>query len=205
MSDVLVTPSPIARAVALIRELGVARPRDLEARGLPRRVLRSLVADGTVIRVGRGLYTLVQEEPDEHRILLEAARRVPQGVLCLLSALRLHGVTTQQPYQAWIALEVSARQPRVDHPPLRVIRMSGPAWTAGRVEHQIEGVAVPVFGVAKTVADCFKFRSKVGLDVALEALREVLADRRATIDELWAMARVCRVSRVMQPYLESLA
>lgn len=172
---------------------------------MSRNLLRALLRDGLVVRVSRGLYTLSEEEPDEHRSQLEAARRVPRGVLCLLSALRMHGLTTQQPYRVWMAIEQTARKPWVEHPPLRVIRMSGPAWTEGREERRIEGVAVPVFDVAKTVADCFKFRSKVGLDVALEALREALADRRATIDELWAMARVCRVARVMQPYLESLA
>ncbi|RKZ15881.1 transcriptional regulator [bacterium] len=205
MSDVLITLPPHDRVLALFEEFGVVRPRDLEARGLSRSILRRLLNEGLVTRVGRGLYTLAAEEADEHRALLEAARRVPHGIVCLVSALRLHGLTTQQPYQVWLALSHSARQPKVDHPPLRVVRMSGAAWTNGREESRVGGVAVPVFGIAKTVADCFKFRSKVGLDVALEALREVLADRRATIDELWDMARVCRVTRVMHPYLESLA
>ena len=206
MTDVLdAANDATARLLALFGELGVVRPRDLTERGLPVHLLRRLTDEGRVVRLGRGLYGLADDEPDEHRLLLTACRRVPGGVLCLLSALSLHGLTTQQPHRAWLALSRSARQPSVDHPPLTLVRMSGPSWTTGREEQRIEGVAVPVFSVAKTVADCFKFRSRVGLDVALEALQQTLAERRASVDELWDMARVCRVTRIIQPYLEALA
>lgn len=198
-------PSTIDRALQLLATLGVVRPRDLIQRGIPRSVLQRLVQRGLAVRVGRGLYTLADDEPGEHRRLVEASRRVPHGVICLASALSLHGLTTQQPFEVWVAIEGAARQPRVDHPPLRVVRMSGDAFSEGVEQHEIDGVSVPAFGVAKTVADTFKFRSKVGLDLALEALRQVLEERRATIDELWSMSRVCRVANVMKPYLESLA
>lgn len=183
----------------------MVRPRDLVERGIPRRTLQQLLERGLVERVGRGLYSLVGDEPDPHRALAEAARRVPHGVICLLSALSLHGLTTQQPFEVWMAIDGPARSPRVDHPPLRIVRMSGPALTEGLETHDVDGVPVPVFGIAKTVADCFKFRSKVGLDVALEALRQVMEERRASIDALLDMGRVCRVQRVMQPYVEALA
>ncbi len=183
----------------------MVRPRDLVQRGIPRSVLQRLVKRGLAVRVGRGLYALAQDEPGEHRGLVEATRRVPRGVICLLSALSLRGITTQQPHEVWLAIEGKARSPQVDTPPLRVVRMSGAAFSEGVESHIIDGVTVQVFSVAKTVADLFKFRSKVGLDVALEALRQVLDERLVSIDELWSMARVCRVTNVMRPYLESLA
>ncbi|MCB9897561.1 MAG: AbiEi antitoxin N-terminal domain-containing protein [Planctomycetes bacterium] len=191
--------------LALLRRQGVVRPRDLVERGISRKILERLVERGLVVRVGRGLYSLAEDEPDENRRLAEAARRVPQGVVCLLSALAAHDLTTQQPYEVWMAIASSARQPVGEHPPLRIVRMSGDALSTGLETVVVDGTDVRVFGVAKTVADCFKFRSKVGLDVALEALRQVLEERRASIDELLAMAAVCRVTRVMQPYVEALA
>ena len=140
----------------------------------------------------------------EHHTLAEAAKRVPHGVICLLSALRFHGLTTQAPHEVWIAIAHKARRPRADHPPLRVVHFSGKALSYGVEEKKLEGVNVRLFGPAKTVADCFKYRNKIGLDVALEALRDCYRQRRATMDELFEAAKVCRVARVMQPYLESL-
>jgi predicted transcriptional regulator of viral defense system len=125
-------------------------------------------------------------------------------VFCLLSALRFHDLTTQSPHDVWIAIGPKAWRPRVDGPKIRVFRFSGAALTEGVETHTIEGVTVKVYGVAKTVADCFKFRNKVGLDVALEALRESWRERRASMDDLWLYAKVCRVSNVMRPYLEGL-
>jgi predicted transcriptional regulator of viral defense system len=130
---------------------------------------------------------------------------VPSGVVCLLSALRLHGLTTQAPFEVWMALDTKAWLPKVDHPPLRFVRFSGAALREGVQRKKIEGVEVRFYSPAKTVADCFKYRNKIGLDVALEALRECRRQKRATADELWHFARVCRVANVMRPYMEAVA
>jgi predicted transcriptional regulator of viral defense system len=138
-------------------------------------------------------------------VLAEVARRVPKGVVCLLSALRFHGLTTQAPFEVWLAIENKAIAPKLDYPSLRIVRFSGAALTEGVEEHVVDGVMVRVTGVAKTVADCFKYRNKIGLDVALEALREAWRGKRMTSDDLWRYAKVCRVANVMRPYLDSLA
>ena len=192
------------RVLQLARELGVLRSRDLAQQGIAREYLTRLTQAGLLERTGRGLYVLSDAELTEHHSLAEAAKRVPAGVVCLLSALRFHDLTTQAPFEVWIALPPTARHPRPGSPPLRVVRFSGPALTEGIEEHVIEGVPVRVYNPAKTVADCFKYRNKIGLDVALEALRETWRERRATMDELWHYAEVCRVATVMRPYLESL-
>jgi predicted transcriptional regulator of viral defense system len=121
-----------------------------------------------------------------------------------LSALRFHELTTQAPFEVWLAIDEKARLPKVDYPPIRIVRFSGKSLEFGIQEHRIEGVAVRVYSPAKTIADCFKYRNKIGLDVALEALRDCWQERRATTDELWAAAKVCRVANVMRPYMESL-
>jgi predicted transcriptional regulator of viral defense system len=185
---------------------GVLRPRDLDRLGISRTALSRLHAAGKLVRLGRGLYAL-PETPGrtEHQALMEVASRVPQSVICLLSALRFHGLTTQAPFEIWIAVDRRAWRPRIDYPPIRVLRFSGRALTEGIETHTIGGVKVHVYSPAKTVADCFKYRNKFGLDVALEALRDVWRAKRATIDELLRCARICRVEGVMRPYLESLA
>lgn len=135
---------------------------------------------------------------------MEAAKRVPHGVICLLSALRFHGLTTQAPHELWMAIAHKAQRPRADYPSLRIVHFSGKALSYDVQEKKLEGVLVRVFGPAKTVADCFKYRNKIGLEVALEARRDCYRQRKATMDELFLAAKVCRVARVMQPYLESL-
>ena len=192
------------QVLALARRKGVLRPRDLDAPGIPREHLRRLHAEGLLLRPGRGLYVPADARPTENQSLVEACKRVPRGVVCLLSALQFHGLTTQAPFEVWMAVGARAWAPHVDYPPLRIVRFSGPALTYGVEEHRIGGVPVRVYGPAKTVADCFKFRNKIGLDVALEALRDCLRRRKATMDELWRAARVCRMTNVMRPYLESL-
>lgn len=141
----------------------------------------------------------------ENHSLAEAAQRVPHGVVCLLSALRFHGVTTELPHDVWMAIERSARRPKSPDLSLRIVRFSGQALTSGVEDHTIEGVDVNVYNLAKTVADCFKYRNKIGLDVAIEALRESRQNRRATMDDLWTYAKVCRVAGVMRPYLEAIS
>jgi len=161
-------------------------------------------ANGQLTRVSRGLYSLPEPDVTEHRSTVEVSKKVPKGVICLLSALRFHGLTTQNPHQIWIAIGEKARRPKLEYPPLRVMRFSEATLGAGVETHVVEGVKIRVFNPAKTVADCFKYRNKIGLDVALEALREAWRERRSTSQELWKYAEICRVANVMRPYLESL-
>jgi len=174
------------RVLELVREAGVLRPRDLEPLGIPRTYLSRLYQAGLLERIGRGLYVLPSTNATEHRTLAEAAKRVPNGVICLLSALRYH-------------------EPRVEQPRLRIVHFSKPALHEGVVVKNLEGVPVRIFNPAKTVADCFKYRNKIGLDVAIEALRACWKERRCSMDDLWHYADICRVRNVMRPYLEALA
>jgi predicted transcriptional regulator of viral defense system len=183
---------------------GVLRARDLARMGLSRQRIQRLLQQGALVRVGRGLYSRPDAAVTENHTLAQVCARVPHGVICLLSALQFHHLTTQNPWQVWLLVESHARTPKLDYPPLRIFRASGEAFTAGVAEHEIESVVVRVTNIAKTVADCFKYRNKVGLDVALEALRECLRYRRATVSELTRYARICRVERVMRPYLEAM-
>jgi len=193
-----------AAVLKLIRRRGTLRARDLADSKIPRSVLRRMVADGVLANPERGLYVLADAEPSQHQSLIEANIRVPHGVACLLSALQFHGLTTQAPFEVWMAIGESARRPAVTNPPLRIVRFSGAALTMGVEEHVVDGVKIRVYSPAKTVADCFKYRNKIGLDVALEALRDCWRQKRATMDDLHRAAVVCRVARVIQPYLESL-
>ncbi len=195
---------PTQRLLSLARRTGVIRPADLRAEAIAPVYLTRLVRSGALVRVGRGLYSLADGSPTADRTVVEAARRVPRGIICLLSALRIHGLTTQMPPAVWIAIDVKARRPLAAGPPLEIIRMSGPALTSGIEERTLEGVRVRVYGPAKTVADCFKFRNKIGLDVAIEALRDYRR-RRGSVDELLRYAEICRVTRVIRPYLEALS
>jgi predicted transcriptional regulator of viral defense system len=197
-------PTQMDRILRIARESGIIRPRDLDAQRLPRESLRRLLRSGLLVRVGRGLYVLPGAEVTQNHSLAQAAKRVPAGVICLLSSLRFHELTTQAPFEVWIAIDVKARLPRVDTPPLRVVRFSGKALQSGVEEHRIEGTPVRIYCPAKTVADCFKYRHKVGLDVALEALRDCWRKKLCTMDDLWKYARICRVANVMRPYMESL-
>lgn len=193
------------KLIDLVRSLGLIRPRDLEPIGIPRISLTRAVRRGQLERVGRGLYGLPGRQVSAHGALAEVARRVPKGVVCLLSALRFHGLTTQAPFEVWLAIENKAITPKLDYPPLRVVRFSGAALTEGVEEHVVDDVTVRITSIAKTVADCFKYRNKIGLDVALEALREAWHEKRMTSDDLWRYAKVCRVANVMRPYLDSLS
>lgn len=183
----------------------VVRRSTLEEMGLSWRQIQNLLDAGKLERVGRGLYVWKVVPPTEHRTLAEAVVRVPHGVVCLLSALAFHGLGTQVPHVVWMAIRRGSRLPRVDWPPLEVVQFSGEAWAHGVAHHQIEGATVKITSAAKTVADCFKFRSKVGLDVALEALRDYLGRRGRSIDALFEAADACRVRRVIMPYVESMA
>ena len=190
------------RVLGIARGNAVLRPRDLDRHGIPRRYLARLCQRGLLRRTGRGLYVLVDAEATENHTLAEVCQRVPHGVICLLSALRFHGLTTQMPSEVWLAIDRKARRPKDPHLPMRIVRFSGPALREGIEEHRIEGVSVKVYNSAKTVADCFKYRNKIGRDVAIEALGDCRAQRKCTNDDLWRYAKICRVSNVMRPYLE---
>ena len=189
----------------MVRKAGVFRPRELDRVAIPREYLRQAKDRGLVRQVGRGLYVADGSRVTEHHTLVEAAKRVPHGVICLMSALRFHGLTTQSPREVWIAIAHEARRPRADYPLMRVVHFSGKALSYGIEQKKLEGVAVRVFGPAKTVADCFKYRNKLGIDVAVEALRDFTRRHRGGANELARYARVCRVVRVMQPYLDAIA
>jgi predicted transcriptional regulator of viral defense system len=194
---------PAEQILALARRKGVLRAQDLGAAGIPRMILTRLCRNGRLSRVGRGLYILPEGDVTEHHSLAEVSRKSPQAAICLLSALRFHRLTTQAPFEVWIAVDVKARKPKMDAAPLRVVRFSGHARTYGVEEHVVENVVVRVTSAAKTVADCFKYRNKIGLDVALEALKEYRRSPRS-MDELWRAAKVCRVAAVMRPYMEAI-
>ncbi len=189
----------------LIREMGLARPRELAAHGVTRAQLSRLVAEGLVIRQARGIYVVADHAPTEAHTLAQVAKRVPEGVFCLLTALRFHGLTTQSAPEVWIALPEKARRPRLEYPRLAVARFSGAALTEGVERHEAEGVVLRVYSPAKTVADCFKYRNKLGVDIAVEALRDYRRKYRGGANELARFARICRVTRVMQPYLDAIA
>ena len=197
--------SKTANILKVFKEVGIVRPVDLTKNGVRREQMYRLHKRGLVERIGRGLYVLRQANITENHSVAEACKKVPRGVICLLSALRLHGLTTQNPFEVWMAIDRKARLPKSDSPKLRLVRYSGDALTAGVEVRRIEQVPVRVYGVAKTVVDCFKYRNKIGLDVALEALRESRRERACTMDELWRYAKICRVANVMRPYLESVA
>jgi predicted transcriptional regulator of viral defense system len=190
------------RIIELARSKGVLRTRDVDGVGASRALLASLTNEGKLLKLGRGLYALPDRAASAYDRFAEVAARSESGVLCLLSALRFHDLTTQQSSDVWLAIQHKAHAPRFDYPPLRIIRMSGLSMTDGVETVDVAGTQVRVFGVAKTVADCFKFRNNIGLDVALEARREAWKGKRATMDELWRYAEICRVANVMRPYLE---
>jgi predicted transcriptional regulator of viral defense system len=195
---------PLQKIMRYVGQHGIVRPRDIEAIGLPREYLVRLHRQGRLSRPGRGIYTLPDANVTERHTYAEVAKRVPEATVCLLSALVFHEITTQNPASVWIALSKGARTPALASPSLRIVRLSGPSLTEGIDKHQVEGVPVRVYSVAKTVADCFKFRNKIGLDVAIEALKDCLHQKRASITEIYRYAKVCRVSNVIRPYMEAL-
>lgn len=192
------------RVLGLASQKGLLRASDLDAIDAPRVVLTRLTAAGLLERVGRGLYRLPDAQGSEFESLATVATKVPQAVFCLLTALQFHELTTQLPRQIWIAMPRGSHAPRIDYPPIKMVQMTGAVYTEGIEEVERDGVTLRVYSVPKTVADCFKHRNKIGLDVALEALKDARRGAKASADELWHFAKVCRVSNVMRPYLEVL-
>ena len=194
--------SHIQRLLHLASQKGLLRSSDLGEVGIPRVCLTRLVASGQLEKTGRGLYRLSGSTASEHESLITIATQVPQAVFCLLSALQFHELTTQLPRRVWIAMPRGSHSPKIAYPPIRMIQFSGAAYAEGIEVHERDQVKLRVYCIAKTIADCFKHRNKVGLDVALEALKEARAGAKVSSDELWHYAKICRVANVMRPYLE---
>ena len=192
------------RVLDLAGQKGLLRAGDLDAIGASRVVLTRLTAAGLLQKVGRGLYRLPGAQVSEFESLATVAAKVPQAVFCLLTALQFHELTTQLPRQVWIAMPRGSHAPRIDYPPIRMVQFTGDAYSAGVETVERDGVALRVYSAAKTVADCFKHRNKIGLDVALEALKDARTRKKASSDDLWRYAKICRVANVMRPYLESV-
>jgi predicted transcriptional regulator of viral defense system len=187
----------------LARRQRVVRAADVRAHGWSPQLLIRLNQLGKLQRLARGLYGLPDAEVTEHQSLMEVCQRVPRGVLCLLSALQFHEIGTQLPHEVWVALPEGSQTPALGYPTLRITRLRGAAYSDGIQTVTDHGAPIRVYSPAKTVTDCFKFRHKIGLDVALEALKDAWRSRKVTMAELGHFARINRVERVMQPYLEA--
>lgn len=188
----------------LVSLKGILRSSDLKKSGIPRVYLTRLIATCQLERIARGLYRLCDAPSTEHESLLFIAKKVPQAVFCLLTALQFHELTTQLPHQVWIALPQGSHSPKIGYPPIKMIQYSAEAYSQGIELHEHDRVTLRIYGIAKTIADCFKHRNKIGLDVAIEALKEAWNHKKVGIDELWHYAKICRVANVMRPYLEIL-
>lgn len=200
----MATETQATQLLKHVQNHGIVRPRDLDVIGIPRAVLKRLVDRGELVRRSRGVYTTPEHEPTRHTDLAEVCVRAPSATVCLVSALEFHELTTQVPHAVWIMINRAARRPKIEHPPLRVVYASGEALRAGVQTQTIEGVAVRVTDPPKTVADCFKYRDHVGQDVAIEALRDCLRQRKASPGQIYEMAKIDRVAKVVRPYLEAL-
>ena len=195
----------IKKILDIANKSGLIRPLDMKSHGIPKEYLSRMYRQGLLGKVGRGLYVHPNSEPTEKRTLAEIGKRVPEGVICLASALQFHEITTQIPAVVWLAIDRKARKPNAPQLPIKIVRFSGEALTAGVREYEIEGVSVKVYTPAKTVADCFKYRNKIGVDVAIEALRDCRKQRKCSNDDLYRFAKICRVWNVMRPYLEAIS
>lgn len=188
----------------LAQRHGVLTSGEATRRGIHGETLTRLVRKGEIERIDRGQYRIPGRPATERHTLAIVARAAPGGVICLLSAMNFHDLGSELPAGVWLAIDRKTRPPSLRYPPIRIVRFGGEALMAGVETHHVDGAIVKVYGVAKTVADLFKYRNKIGLNVALEALREAWRDRRVTIDELDRYARICRVRRVMTPYMEAM-
>lgn len=197
-------PTQTERILELVRKKGLVRGAELDRLGIHWMSLKRLVDQGVLVKRARGVYEAAEPRISQHDSVIEVATRAPNATLCLLTALRLHDLTTQSPFEVWVMVDRKARKPAIEYPPVRVVRASGKALTEGVETIALEGNSLRVTSIAKTLADCYKYRSLVGVDVAVEALREAWRDKRASMEEITAAAKVDRVAAVMRPYLESL-
>jgi predicted transcriptional regulator of viral defense system len=183
---------------------GLLRTQQAIDEGIAPRTLYRMRETGAIVRESRGLYRLADTETGEYFDLVQVALRIPKGVICLISALSFHGLTTQIPHQVYVALPIAAEKPRLEYPPLRLFWLSPKTYLAGIEQHELDGVLVNIYGIEKTIADCFKFRNKVGMDVALDTLRNFQNRKDFNIERLLFFAKLNRVNRIMQPYIEML-
>ena len=193
----------VEKVLRLAKKHGMIRVRDATEQGIHPEYLRRLCEKGLLRKMSRGIYIPADSEISPNVGLAQVAKRVPHGVLCLLSALQFHNIGTQSPFEVWIAIDRKAAKPKIDYPPVRIVRFSSKSLSKGIENHRIEGVEVKIYNKAKTIADCFKYRNKIGLDVVLESLKDCRQRRLCTNDQLWEYAKICRVSNVMKPYLEA--
>ena len=194
-----------ATILKMAAEQEILRPRDLRARGHSVAYLQRLVTKGRLVKLGRGQYALPDRVPTEYDTMAMIAKRYPGTVVCLLSALRFHELTTQSPGRIWLAVEGNKLAPSDTPASIEVVRLYGQAFKAGVQIHKLGKIPAKIYEPAKTVADCFRFRNRVGIDVAIEALKECLRQRRATPAQIWQFAEICRAKTIIRPYLEALA
>lgn len=187
-----------------VQSAPIIHARDLAPMEIPRKYLGVLCDEGVLVRIGRGMYVTADGMETQNMTLAHIAKAVPKGVICLLSALRFHEIGTQMPHRVWLALDRRAAKPSIVKPKIQLVRFSGAALTEGVGRHMVAGTEIHVYGPAKTIADCFKYRNKIGLDIALEALKEGIRTRKADVGEIWKYAKICRVAKIMQPYMEAL-
>jgi predicted transcriptional regulator of viral defense system len=186
------------------RHGGVLRMSDALCAGIHRRMLYSMLDAGVIEQLSRGLYRLADLPPLGNPDLVSVSLKIPSGAICLISALAYHEITTQVPHEVYVALERGTEPPRLGHPPIRIFWFSGQAFTLGIQTHKIDDVTVRIYSPEKTIVDCFKYRNKMGLDTAIEALKLYREKKRFKPEDLMQIARVCRVEKVMRPYLEAL-
>ena len=200
------TPTPPQReqALSLLRSKGMMRLREFGQAGITAATISRLVQEGAILRLARGLYQLAEAEIDQQHSVAEVAKLIPKGVVCLTSALALHGLTDQLPARVWVALGRKEWRPRVDYPPVRVVRFPPDMLATGVEHHVIKEIKVPVFGVAKTIADLFRYRRSVGESIVIEGMREALRQRKTTPADIARFAEEARVWKVVQPYLTTL-
>jgi len=192
------------KILKLVKKKGMVTASDLEKTGVYRNLIYAMCDEGLLVRQSRGLYSASDTQFSEHFSLIEISKRSPDSVICLISALAVHSITTQLPHEVWIAVKRGSWIPKYDSPPVNVTVISGTAFDFGIEKRLINGVEIRVYSIAKTVADCFKFRNKIGLDVAIEALKEVVRSRKVSVDEIMKAADICRVGSVIRPYLEAI-
>ena len=198
------TDTQTQRVLAAVHQRGLLRASHLQELGIARVVLSRLTTSGQLERVGRGVYRLPDAQGAELESLATIAVKAPQAVFCLLTALQIHELTTQLPRQVWVGMPQGSHVPKMDYPPVKMVQFSGEAYAQGIEVVRADQVELRVYGVAKTIADCFKHRNKIGLDVAIEALSQALATNKTNANDLWRFAKICRVANVIRPYLETL-
>lgn len=193
-----------SKLLALTKRTGIIRARDLAAHNIPREYLSRAIEAGDLIKLSRGIYTADEDSLSNSFALAQVTKAAPDAVIVLLSALRFHEIGTQNPYEVWIAVKRHGYKPRMEYPPLRVFRYSDESIKSGIEYHKIDGVEVAITSVEKTIADCFKFRNKIGIDVCIEALQEAWCGKKLNMNKLTQEAKVCRVYNVLRPYAEAI-